>query len=185
MKPDGEKEEKLISDEKEKEKINIINTEEDKEEEPELLKDKINKIKSSEVEYDEFIFHKKNFVPFKNDPYLDSNIFSRFFMFWAYKVLKISRNTKIKKEYLGKLNKKHDSKYFYDKLNNIWEQKGYRRFPVERNARAMCLIDLIRTPTLIEERKTALNAELLKHGGCYRDRTCDLLYVKQVLSQLS
>ena len=23
------------------------------------------------------------------------------------------------------------------------------------------------------------------HGGCYRDRTCDLLYVKQVLSQLS
>ena len=123
MKPDGEKEEKLISDEKEKEKINIINTEEDKEEEPELLKDKI---KSSEVEDDEFIFHKKNFVPFKNDPYLDSNIFSRFFMFWAYKVLKISRNTKIKKEYLGKLNKKHDSKYFYDKLNNIWEQKGYR-----------------------------------------------------------
>ena len=59
-------------------------------------------------------------------------------MFWAYKVLKISRNTKIKKEYLGKLNKKHDSKYFYDKLNNIWEQKGYRN--ISKHALFFCIL---------------------------------------------
>ena len=132
MKPNEEKEEKLIFEEKEK--INIENKEEE-EEEQELLKDKI---KSSIEEDEEFIPHKKKFVPFKNDPYLDSNIFSRFFMFWAYKVLKISKTTKIKKEYLGKLNKKHDSKYFYDKLNNIWENKGYRN--ISKHALFFCIL---------------------------------------------
>ena len=133
MKPDGEKEEKLISEEKEKEKINIENKEE--EEEQELLKDKI---KSSIEEDEEFISHKKKFVPFKNDPYLDSNIFSRLFMYWGYKVLKISKSTKIKKEHLGKLNKKNDSRYFYENLNSIWEQKGYRN--LTKHALLLCIL---------------------------------------------
>ena len=105
----NDNDEKLIKEEKEK----IIKEKE--EEFPELLKDKII---INEKEDEDFIPHKKNFTPFNDDPYLDSNIFSRFFMYWAYKVLKISKSTKIKKEYLGKLNKKHDSKYFYDKFSN-------------------------------------------------------------------
>ena len=131
MKPNEEKEEKLIFEEKEN--IDIENKEE--EEEQELLKDKI---KSSIEEDEEFISHKKKFVPFKNDPYLDSNIFSRFFMFWAYKVLKISKTTKIKKEYLGKLNKKNDSRYFYDRLNSIWVDKGYRN--ISKHALLKCIL---------------------------------------------
>ena len=125
----NDNDEKLIKEEKEK----IIKEKE--EESPELLKDKII---INEKEDEDFIPHKKNFTPFNDDPYLDSNIFSRFFMYWAYKVLKISKSTKIKKEYLGKLNKKHDSKYFYDKLNNIWEQKGYRN--ISKHALLFCIL---------------------------------------------
>ena len=36
-----------------------------------------------------------------------------------------------------------------------------------------------------KEKTTGWSVADFSHGGCYRDRTCDLLYVKQVLSQLS
>ena len=123
MKSPNEKEENIITEEKEEENIDF-------------LKDKI---KSSLLnENEEFIPHKNNFEPFINDPYLDSNFISRLFMYWGYKVLKISKSTKIKKEHLGKLNKKHDSRYFYDKLNYIWIQKGY--INVSKHALFKCII---------------------------------------------
>ena len=90
MKSDIDKEENLILEE------NDVIDKEDKDEK--LLKDKI----VNSEEDDTFIPHKKKFKPFENDPYLDSNIFSRFFLYWGYKVLKISKSTKIKKEHLGK-----------------------------------------------------------------------------------
>ena len=80
----------------------------------------------------------KNFTPFKDDPYLDSNIFSRLFMYWAYKVLRISKNTKLKKEHLGKLNKKHDSSFFYSEINTFWEHKGYKHYT--KNALLRCIL---------------------------------------------
>ena len=123
---DKDKEENLILEE------NDVIDKNDKDEK--LLKDKI--INSEEDST--FIPRKKKFETFKDDPYLDSNIFSRFFMYWAYKVLKISKSTKIKKEHLGKLNKKHDSKYFYDKLNYIWEHKGYRN--ISKHALFLCIL---------------------------------------------
>ncbi len=81
---------------------------------------------------------KQNFTPFKDDPFLDSNFISRFLMYWAFKVLNISKKTKIKKEHLGKLNKEHDSQYFYDRINGIWEQKGYKDF--RKNALLLCIL---------------------------------------------
>jgi len=126
MKSDIDKEENLILEE------NDVIDKEDKDEK--LLKDKI--INSEED--DTFIPRKKKFKPFEDDPYLDSNIFSRFFLYWGYKVLKISKSTKIKKEHLGKLNKKHDAKYFYDKLNYIWEHKGYRN--ISKHALFLCIL---------------------------------------------
>ena len=126
MKSDIDKEENLILEE------NDVIDKDDKDEK--LLKDKI--INSEED--DTFIPRKKKFKPFENDPYLDSNIFSRFFLYWGYKVLKISKSTKIKKEHLGKLNKKHDAKYFYDKLNYIWEHKGYRN--ISKHALFLCIL---------------------------------------------
>ena len=130
MKSEDDKSNNIINDEKEK-------NDEEKDEENQIL-DKDN-IKNSEIDDNEdFISHKKNFTPFKNDPYLDSNIISRFFVYWGYKVLKISKATKIKKEYLGKLNKKNDSRYFYDKLNSIWIDKGYRN--ISRHALLFCIL---------------------------------------------
>ena len=123
---DEEISENLIT--KEKEKNNIIVEE--------------NKITNTSNGEDNLIFNgknkKKNYTAFENDPYLDSNIFSRFFMYWAYKVLKISKNTKIKKEHLGKLNKKHDSKFFYDRINSIWETKGYKNYT--NHALLLCIL---------------------------------------------
>ena len=117
-------------------KTEISENDENKDENTELIKDKI---KNSSIEDDEdFIPNKKKFEAFNNDPYLDSNIFSRFFMYWGYKVLKISKSTKIKKEHLGKLNKKNDSRYFYANLNSIWEQKGYRN--KTKHALLLCIL---------------------------------------------
>ena len=69
---------------------------------------------------------KRKFTPFQNDPYLDSNFISRFFMFWAYKIINIATKTEMKKEYLGKIGDKHDSKHFNNEISYIWENKGYK-----------------------------------------------------------
>ena len=114
-------------------KSNEINTNKDSDNKInnlELLKDKIEN--PNDENNDEDLIQeapkKFNFTPFKNDPFLDSNFISRFFLYWGFKVLRISKKTKIKKEYLGKLNKEHDSTYFYDRINRIWEEKGYKNF---------------------------------------------------------
>ena len=83
MKSPNEKEENIIKEEKEEENI-------------EFSKDKI---KSSLLnENEDFIPHKNNFEPFINDPYLDSNFISRLFMYWGYKVLKISKRGWVRKD---------------------------------------------------------------------------------------
>ena len=129
MKQEEEKSKNLINEEKE-------GNDEEQLEENQILEE--NNIKSSVEDDKDFISSKKKFVPFTNDPYLDSNIISRFFVYWGYRVLKISKSTKIKKEYLGKLNKKNDSRYFYDRLNSIWVDKGYRN--ISRHALLFCIL---------------------------------------------
>ena len=80
---------------------------------------------------------KKKFVPFKNDPYLDSNFISKFFMYWAFKILNISSKTKIRKEYLGKIGDAHDSKHFNSQISYIWENKGYKN--LKKYALILCV----------------------------------------------
>ena len=119
---------------------NIIKTDtQNKIDKLELLKDKIGE-KADEDE-DNIIPEtnpKLNVPIFKDDPFLDSNFISKFFMYWAFKVLRISKNTKIKKEYLGRLAKGHDSTYFYDRINGIWEKKGYRN--ISKHALLLCIL---------------------------------------------
>ena len=132
MKKEEDKSKNLINDEKEE-------NDEDKLEENQILENDNIKISVEDDKDDNnFISNKKKFVPFENDPYLDSNIISRFFVYWGYRVLKISKSTKIKKEYLGKLNKEHDSTYFYDRINGIWETKGYRN--ISKHALLLCIL---------------------------------------------
>ena len=132
MKKEEDKSKNLINDEKEE-------NDEDKLEENQILENDNIKISvEDDNDNSDFISNKKKFVPFENDPYLDSNIISRFFVYWGYRVLKISKSTKIKKEYLGKLNKKNDSRYFYDRLNSIWVDKGYRN--ISKHALLKCIL---------------------------------------------
>ena len=141
MKED-DKIEKLISEkdnETSEENDNIKTDSDNKINKLELLEDKIeNKPEEENEDNIKEIGPKKNFTPFKNDPFLDANFFSRFFMYWAFKVLKISKRTKIKKEYLGKLSREHDSTYFYDRINGIWDEKGYKN--ITKHALLLCIL---------------------------------------------
>ena len=144
MKEDNKEEKLLIVDGENKEKesddndSNTIKTDSEKQlEKLEIIKEK-SKTKENEDTIFPEVKSKKNFTTFKDDPFLDSNFISKFFMYWAFKVLRISKATKIKKEYLGKLNKEHDSTYFYDRMNNIWEKKRYKDY--SRNALLLCIL---------------------------------------------
>ena len=64
---------------------------------------------------------------FTYDPYLESNFFSRFFFYWCYKVLQLAKKTKITPELLGNLCKQNDSEYFSIFINQIWEDKKYKK----------------------------------------------------------
>ena len=147
MKEDDIDEENNIEDE------NLIDTNENKKENSsELisLQDKVKKEDENsenknqiQLEVDEDNNEKslkknnKNFTPFEKDPYLDSNIISRFFMYWAYKIIRISTRTEMKKEYLGKIGEKHDSKHFNDDISYIWDTKGYKN--IKKYALILCI----------------------------------------------
>jgi len=148
-------EENIKEENDDKEYENLINTKANKEQnENELITvdDKINeKPKDNNIieEKDNPIEDKEdsnkekfskaglNFVPFENDPYLDSNIISKLFLYWAYKIIKIATKTEMKKEYLGKIGDAHDAKHFNDELNYIWETKGYKN--IKRFALILCV----------------------------------------------
>ena len=70
---------------------------------------------------------KKEMAPFIKDPYLDSNYFSRFFFGWAFYILRLAKNRKLKSNLLGKLNEKIDCSFYYQNLLKIWEIKGYKK----------------------------------------------------------
>ena len=106
--------EEKITDEKDNKKDMIqLEIDEDKEDKGEEI--------DKEIKY-----KKRNFTAFKNDPYLDSNIFSRLFMYWAYKIINIATKTDMKKEYLGQIGDAHDSKHFNNEISYIWDTKGYK-----------------------------------------------------------
>ena len=78
---------------------------------------------------EKFSSPKENLIlPPQKDPYLDSNIISKFFMYWAFKIISIATKKDLKKEYLGEIGDAHDSKHFNDQVNYIWENKGYKNF---------------------------------------------------------
>ena len=112
---ENDKQDKLLSSEEgnkdnnssdeDEDKNNIIKTDsENKKDNLELLQDKIEKPKEEEDDLIPEIEPKRNFTPFKDDPFLDSNFISRFFMYWAFKVLNISKKKSRKKERKRKKN---------------------------------------------------------------------------------
>ena len=59
-------------------------------------------------------------------PFISANFFSRFFLFWAYKVLKLGNLIKLKAEYFGKLKGNNSCVTYLKNMKNIWEVKGYK-----------------------------------------------------------
>ena len=53
------------------------------------------------------------------DPFTSANYLSRFFLYWAYKVLKLGNLVPLKSEHLGKIDGKYSSKSFLKSIKNI------------------------------------------------------------------
>ena len=60
------------------------------------------------------------------DPFTSANFISRFFLYWAYKILKLGNIVPLKSEYFGTLKGKYSSVSFLRSIKNIWDAKGYK-----------------------------------------------------------
>ena len=60
------------------------------------------------------------------DPFTSANFLSRFFLYWAYKVIKLGNLVSLKSEYLGTLKGKYSSVSFLKSIKHIWDTKGYK-----------------------------------------------------------
>ena len=56
----------------------------------------------------------------------DLSFLNRFFLKWAFDVIKISNNKTIKKENLIELCENQKSNFIYENFDNIWEKKNYK-----------------------------------------------------------
>ena len=93
-KEDVDKEYENLIDTKKKNEPNeneLINIEDNKKDSIDENKNDTMELKIEEDNEDNEKLPKKkrNFTPFTNDPYLDSNIFSKIFMYWAFKIINI------------------------------------------------------------------------------------------------
>ena len=60
------------------------------------------------------------------DPYLESNYFNRFFFYWAFSILRLSKRYILKTSDLGRPARKNDSTYYSSHLHRVWEDLGYK-----------------------------------------------------------
>ena len=60
------------------------------------------------------------------DPYLESNYFNRFFFYWAFSILRLSKRYILKTSDLGRPAKKNDSTYYSSHLHRVWDDLGYK-----------------------------------------------------------
>ena len=60
------------------------------------------------------------------DPIDEGNFFSNFIMYWAYKIIRLSKLINIKSEYLGKLSYERSSKKYLNDIYYVWENLNYK-----------------------------------------------------------
>ena len=69
---------------------------------------------------EEYHTKKKNYIEkygyVDKDPIDEGNCFSNFFMYWAYRILKLSNLVNIDTPYLGKFSKEHSSPTYFKNL---------------------------------------------------------------------
>ena len=80
---------------------------------------------------EEYLVKKKEYIKkygFVNqDPIDEGNCFSNFFIYWAYRILKLSNLVNIESTHLGKFNKDHSSATYFKNLMFFWQRKGYKK----------------------------------------------------------
>ena len=60
------------------------------------------------------------------DPIDEGNIFSNFFMYWAYKIIHLSKLINIKSEYLGTFSYERRSEKYLKDIYYVWENLNYK-----------------------------------------------------------
>ena len=80
---------------------------------------------------EEYQIKKKQYIKkygFVNqDPIDEGNCFKNFFIYWAYRILKLSNLVNIEPSHLGKFNKDHSSATYFKNLMLFWQRKGYKK----------------------------------------------------------
>ena len=98
-------------------------------------KDSLISVKSSSsrknVLQEEYRLKKKEYIKkygFVNkDPIDEGNCFSNFFLYWAYRIIKLSNLAIIESSHLGKLSPNHSSITYFKNLMLFWQRKGYKK----------------------------------------------------------
>ena len=88
----------------------------------------IEKIKKKEQRY------VKKLGSENKDSYKSSNILSKIFYYWAFKIVKLANNVNLKKEHIGTPSEDHKSDVYLDEIKKIWYNKKYRNI----KSRALC-----------------------------------------------
>ena len=60
------------------------------------------------------------------DPIEEGNFFSNFIMYWAYRIIHLSKLINIKSEYLGKLSYERSSEKYLKDIHYVWENLNYK-----------------------------------------------------------
>ena len=80
---------------------------------------------------EEYQIKKKEYIKkygfVSQDPIDQGNCFSNFFIYWAYRIVKLSNLVNIESSHLGKFNKDHSSASYFRNLMIFWQRKGYKK----------------------------------------------------------
>ena len=96
-----------------------------------VTKDSMVSVKSSKSKLqEEYQIKKREYIRkygfVGKDPIEESNCFSNFFLYWAYRILRLSNLVFIESSHLGKFNQKHSSSEYFKEMTNFWEKKKYK-----------------------------------------------------------
>ena len=68
----------------------------------------------------------KDYGYIDQDPINSSNFISRLFLYWAYRIIKLSNLIKLQPNFLGKISGKNTSKEYLKSIKYIWDEKDYK-----------------------------------------------------------
>lgn len=112
------------------------------------------------------------------DIYIHTNIFSRIFFYWAFRIIRLANITPLKNEYLGKMEGYNTSKNYIEDLNDAWERKGYKNLKKHALLRASIRANIGRIIIMIF---LSLFVAFLEFSSVYLFRMYTKLYQKDFI----